>query len=452
MRAPNSLRKQLVKNTLLAILALWLGTAAVTVYSARHESLELLDNKLEQTANTLLAFNVESLIRNEKLPSEETSPMAEAEHFPTSKSELQVQVWRRNGTLIVATPHAPALPFDAQDGFSTKHIHGTHWRTYSVWDEDGTLEVRVIENEANNLKVVGEIVSRQWLAFLLLAPFLALAIWWSVGRGLRPLKRLTQELSARHAKHLEPVPMTLAPEEVKPLLLELNDLLERLNHAFTQERRFTADAAHELRTPLAALRVQAELASQASDPQARAHALAQLVDGAARTTHLLEQLLWLARLDHGQTLENAAQIDLVQLAQQTLANEAGRALAHNQNLELLTDHPVRVKGDAALLGLLLRNLVDNALRYTQEGGSCMVRCDEDDTAVHLIVEDDGPGIPEADMSRVMDRFYRIPGTGKEGSGLGLSLVAEIVRLHGGTMQLSQGQNQCGLRVTVHLPK
>lgn len=444
-----SIKKQLLKNTLIAMLSLWLVTALITIYAARHEALELLDSKLQETAYTLLAFNIEGSIKHRDKKGEEEE--IENEHFPAKNDELQVQVWRNDGALIIASPNAPSVPFNPESGFAVNRQDKQSWRSFAVWDEDHSLQVRVLEDKEKLHKVVAEIVTTQLLAFLLFAPVLAIMISWSIGRGLQLLTRLASEIGTRHAQHLEPVPDENIPAEVQPMLKALNALLERLNESIRKERRFTADAAHELRTPLAALRVQAELASQSQDPETRAHALQQLVEGSGRTSRVLDQLLALARIEHDQTLIGDTPIDLQQLARNTLANEAGRALSHHQELALLTDNPIIVNGDATLLQLMLRNLVDNALRYMPEGGVCSISCLSDTDKALLIIEDTGPGIPEESLDRVFDRFYRITGTRQEGTGLGLSLVAEIVRLHHGTIQLSNRLEGTGLTVTVSLP-
>lgn len=281
-------------------------------------------------------------------------------------------------------------------------------------------------------------------------PMLALLIWFGIGAGLRPLLQLKQEVKQRTANQLVPLATADVPEEVLPLVTALNDLFTRLEDAFESERRFTADAAHELRTPLAALKIQAQVAMRSSDIAERNTALENVLRGVDRATRLVQQLLTLARVDPETAVASFSQVNLQALTASVMADL--EPLAHAKQIEMLLEEGLAayVFGDDAQLSLLLRNLLDNAIRYTPAGGLVSVRV-TDLNGVHLEVRDTGPGIPEAEREQVLQRFYRIAGSGEEGSGLGLSIVRRIADLHGARMELSNNAAGEGLLVQVIWP-
>ena len=244
--------------------------------------------------------------------------------------------------------------------------------------------------------------------------------------------------------------MAGVPEEVSPLVGALNDLFVRLEQAFNSERRFTADAAHELRTPLAALKIQAQVALRAGNETERQVALENVLRGVDRATRLLEQLLTLARVDPETAAASYAPVDLHDLAASAIKDVAQMAHAKHIELSLEAAPTCLVSGDAAQLALLLRNLLDNAIRYTPEAGRVSVAIQQG-LGVELQIRDSGPGIPAAERERVLQRFYRIPGSGMEGSGLGLSIVQRIVELHGARLALADNAPGPGLLVKVIWP-
>jgi signal transduction histidine kinase len=260
-------------------------------------------------------------------------------------------------------------------------------------------------------------------------PALALAIWLGVGSGLRPLRELRAQLGRRGADDLAPLDDKRAPREIEPLVAELNRLFGRIGEALQRERRLTADAAHELRTPLAVLSTQAQVARRAQDEAARNEALEAIVSGAERAARLIEQMLTLARLEAGQPGEQAGRVELHELARTVLAEAAPRAVEKSIDLSLEEGAPAQIQGHAALLAILLRNLVDNAVRYTPAGGRVAVAIASSPNSVVLQVRDNGPGVPAAEVGRLGERFHRLAPPGESGSGLGLSIVLRIAELH-----------------------
>jgi signal transduction histidine kinase len=279
-------------------------------------------------------------------------------------------------------------------------------------------------------------------------PALALAIWLGVGSGLRPLRELRAQLAGRSATDLAPLDTVQAPAEIEPLVAELNRLFGRIGEALARERRLTADAAHELRTPLAVLSTQAQVARRATDDASRNEALDALVAGAERAARLIDQMLTLARLEAGQTGAAAGRFDLRETTRAAMAELAGAALAKGIELELAEGAAVEAEGHATLVAVLARNLVDNAVRYTQRGGrvEVVVR-----PGPLLEVRDNGPGVPAQEVARLGERFHRPAGQAETGSGLGLSIVLRIAELHGARVRFSPGLDGRGLAVSVSFP-
>ena len=271
-------------------------------------------------------------------------------------------------------------------------------------------------------------------------------------RGLRPLSRFAQALKARSPESLDPVPGLAAPQEVEPLIAALNDLLGRMQAAQAMQRAFVADAAHELRSPLAALQLQLQLVERAESTEARVEAIAELKAGLERATHTVQQMLTLARLEPGAAERVRAPVSLADLTRGVVLEQAPLAEARGIDLGLVAaDAAAVVAGDAEALRILLANLVGNALRYTPSGGQVDVACGMVDGQACLEVADSGPGIPPAERERVFDRFYRgvVSGEGgtRGGSGLGLSIVRAIVERHGAHVILDEAVLG-GLRVRV----
>ena len=272
-------------------------------------------------------------------------------------------------------------------------------------------------------------------------------------RGLMPLERLRREVAARQRDDLSRLDETRAPVEVHPLIAAVNDLLERLKQAMQAQKRFIADASHQLRTPLAGLKTQAELALRENDPERKQRTLEQLLIGARRSAHLANQLLALARNEpDGQGDKTFTPLELNQLAQECTTYWVPVALEKNIDLGFEgTATKVSVHGDATSLTEMLGNLIDNAIRYTPAGGHVTVKVDHSPEETVLSVEDNGMGIQPQYRERIFERFYRILGSGQSGSGLGLAIVAEVAKRHGATIKLDQGRGGIGTLFSIHFP-
>ena len=320
-------------------------------------------------------------------------------------------------------------------------------------EHSGRSEERSGRSEAHHARA--EIVEAlgEALAWPLLAAFpaLALAIWLGVGSGLRPLGELRRQLARRGAGDLAPLEAAQAPVEIEPLVAELNRLFARIEEALQRERRLTADAAHELRTPLAVLSTQAQVARRASDAAARNEALDAIVAGAERGARLAEQMLTLARLESRSGADAARRLDLRELVRGVIAEAAPHAVEKGLDVALEEGGAVELEGHPALLAILARNLVDNAVRYTPPGGRVRAAVRAEAGLARLEVSDDGPGVPPAELTRLGERFHRLADPGESGSGLGLSIVQRIAELHGGKVRYSAGPGGRGLAAAVELP-
>jgi len=437
-----SLRRRLLALLLGGVSVCWLATLALSYVDAHHEIDELFDAQLVQVGQTLLA-----------LAAEADDDIAEEGHIEHKyQKRLHFQVWDRHGTLLLRSPRAPTTPLAEVDGFSEgPGADGRgRWRYYSQWNDKRKLRVQVGENHHVRDELIGHIAWRLLLPALFGLPLLGAWIWLATRQGLAPLRTVAGQIAGREPTRLHPVVPASAPEEIRPLVEAINGLFGRVEQTLAAERRFTADAAHELRTPLAALAAQAQVAARARDEAERQHALEQLGVGTTRAARLVDQLLTLARVDPEQAERPTAPVALDRLAEEVCADHGAQALAKDIALEL-DAVPATVTGDVGLLRILLRNLVDNAIRYTPAGGRVAVAVAAD-AGVRLSVADSGPGVPESERERVFERFSRLAGQEIEGSGLGLSIVRRIAELHGAQVGLGTAAGGGGLLVEVSFGK
>jgi two-component system OmpR family sensor kinase len=332
-------------------------------------------------------------------------------------------------------------------GFSNVRANGTTYRVFSIQTSNQT--VQVAQDLAVRRNMAGNLALRTLGPIAVMMPILMLVVWWVVSGSLQPVARVRSQVAARQADDLSPVSDTGLPDEVRPLVQELNLLFGRVKTAFEAQQHFVADAAHELRTPLAALRLQAQSLDRADNPEARRVAVARLTAGIDRATRLVEQLLVLARQEATAAEGAVARpVDLADLARRTVADLAGVAAAKGVDLGVQQADPATVEGQPDALQILLRNLVDNAVKYTPGGGTVDISVQHEGGKVVVQVEDSGPGIPPEERERVFDRFYRVAGSDAAGSGLGLAIIKAIAERHGATLLLDASQRLGGLKAVV----
>jgi two-component system sensor histidine kinase QseC len=439
---PDSLHARLLALVLGLLTGVWLLAAVLTWHDARHELDELLDGHLAQAA-ALLVVQQAGLHDDD----EEVSDVPVLHKYAP---RVAFQVFHEQ-QLIRYSAQAGTQPMSAlRSGFATVVLSdGTPWRVFSTPGAEPDIQIHVGERIDARRDILRAVLRGMLLPLALALPLLALALWWAVRRGLRPVRRL---LGQRQPHALEPVVLDQLPAEMQPLVAELNSLFERIEQLLTSERRFTADAAHELRTPIAAIRAQAQVALGAGgDAAQRTQALHNTLAGCDRATHLVEQLLQLARLEQappGPPATDAAPLDLAALAQQVAAELAPQALTTQQTLTL--DAPARcaVSGAETLWRMLLRNLLDNALRYSPPGARIRVAVAHEASGVLLTVEDSGPGLSAEQISRLGERFFRVLGSEQPGSGLGWSIVRRVAQVLGTQIAVTRSPELGGLRVMV----
>jgi two-component system OmpR family sensor kinase len=437
-KVTHSLRGRLLWYLLAAITIAALAQASIAYRTALRDADQIFDYHMQQMALSLRS--------NTPLATSEQG-QAYADPGAESDDDMVVQVWTPDGVQVFHSVSRARLPQRAVLGFSNVRANGTIYRVFSIQTNNQTVQVAqdlsVRSNMARNLalRTLGPIA--------VMMPILMLVVWWVVSGSLEPVERVRSQVASRQADDLSPVLENGLPDEVQPLVRELNLLFGRVRTAFDAQQSFVADAAHELRTPLAALRLQAQSLERADNPESRKVAVARLTAGIDRATRLVEQLLVLARQEANAAGGVASQpVDMADLARRTVAEMAAVAQAKGVDLGLQQADAASVDGQADALHILLRNLVDNAIKYTPSGGAVDLAVRSEPGAVKVVVEDSGPGIPPEERERVFDRFYRIAGSEAQGSGLGLAIIKAIAERHGAKLELGQSARLGGLAATV----
>ncbi|KTC83121.1 ATP-binding protein [Legionella cincinnatiensis] len=368
--------------------------------------------------------------------------------------KFNFQVWTNGGKLLLHSSTAPKIPLASEiDGFSDKKISNQDWRVFTTYNDKAGIRTVLAERYDTRNELGHRIAQDDLYIMLLTFPLSGLLIWIIIGRGLDSLDKVAEEVANRAPTHLEPVDLHEVPEEIKPVIDELNKLFFRLKEGFEREKRFAADAAHELRTPLAALKTQAQVALHSNDIEEKNQALQKLIASVNRSTHIVQQLLTMSRLvPEAAHMDEKDEVNLSRLTREILAMLAPAAVEKQIDLEFESNtENLTVYGNSTALGILIRNLVDNSIRYCNEHGRILVRLSKLQNEVMLEVSDNGPGIPAELQSRVFERFFRVLGNKSPGSGLGLAIVQQIAELHGGRLFLDTPKEGTGLIVRFFLP-
>ncbi len=438
-----SLQARLLAMMMALLTVVWLGAALMTWVDARHELDELLDGHLAQAAALLVVQQVRV---------DDDSDVEDAPSLHKYAPRVTFQVFQK-GQLMTRSANAQVEPLSAfKRGFSTVILKdGAEWRVFGTHDAENDIQVFVGEQTEARSDIVWVVLRNMLVPLVLALPLLALLPWWAVRQGLAPLRQLSRQLGQRKPQDLEPVAPDDMPVEMKPLVDALNALLERIARMLAFERRFTADAAHELRTPIAAIRAQAQVAmGSGADTAQRQHALQATLNGCDRATRLVEQLLMLARLEAA-PLTPASPVDLRALVRRIAADLAPQALNRRQDLELEAPAPCAVACDEVLMSVLVRNLIDNALRYSPDGARVCVSVGSEAGQAVLQVDDSGPGMSKPEMARLGERFFRVLGHAQPGSGLGWSIIRRIADVIGAKVQVNRSPLLGGLSVSVRWP-
>jgi two-component system, OmpR family, sensor histidine kinase QseC len=457
-----SLHARLRWLILLVIAAVLLPLAVYSYHRTIHEVDELSDGRLAQSARTLQVLighagtnalhshDAESILV--PIVTTRSGPFKNEAH--THESEVGFQIFDHSGRMMLATANMAALPPPTTSDANFRDVQqgGYRWRVFTLYDTIGDIVIRTAERYDSRHDITHAVWLEHSLPLLIGLPLLALLVGWAVRRGLRPLKALTQALSIREPGSREPVVLHDAPLELQPVLTALNGQFVRMEDALERERRFSADVAHELRTPLASAMINLESAMTTADPVEANATLANAQHGVAALARRIEQLLALARLESGAASSQRVAVDLVAIAMDVIEELAPVIAESGVELSVARLSPQAIiLGYEAALAALLRNLLENAMRHVPAGGQVQLSIELGERVALVDVIDDGPGIPAERRASVFARFHREAGGRGDGYGLGLSIVQRAAQLHGAKIDLLDSPYGRGLRVHVAIP-
>lgn len=462
-----SVRKFLLVNLLLAMIMTTTMTAIGNYFLDQKDIQEHLDTMMaistlifeallnENLQHTRLAETQENLDQiPDRLNYYYQDPHLNELLPPSLYKKFNFQVWNdKNELLLHSAGNTGINIINSEEGFKDININHKKWRIFTTKNDE--LKIRTILAEAYDTRnELGFSIAKDDLYIMLLTfPLSGLLIWIIIGHGLASLDRVAAEVADRAHNNLDPVSLEEIPEEIKPVIDELNSLFYRLQEGFEREKRFAADAAHELRTPLAALKAQAQVALNINDIDEKNRALEKLIASVNRSTHIVQQLLTMSKLvPESMSIKHTDKINLIKIAREILAMMV--PLAVEKDIELEFQHKPHIPnfhGNATAIGILIRNLVDNAIRYCKEGARISVSVVTDGSHVILIIADNGPGVPDALKERIFERFYRALGNKAPGSGLGLSIVRQICDLHHAKIVLEDQPVGTGLIIKIFFP-
>jgi len=460
-----SIRSQILIRLISASIILVGATAWFGYEDVRRETRELFDAQLSRSARLILSLaqaqNGDSgfsriqefldenglsvmYIDFEEDPDEQESPYG---HIYETK--LAFQIWDDEGNLVVKSYNAPLEPLTAKDsGFNNIVIDDYTWRTFSLLSANQQYRCITAERVDVRNDLIKKVSNDLFYMFVILIPALFLIMFISIHQGLKPLQQLASQINRRSGDNLNLITSDNEHEEIATIKNALNQLLQRLKETLAREKRITSDAAHELRTPLAAIRLHTELAKNAKTRKQQNESLNQVIIGVDRTTHLVEQLLTLARLEPELLARDFTQVNLAELIIEESALLSPLAIDKDLDISFNNTQVKPIDGNEASLRILLRNLLTNAIAYTPPGGKITIKLSEQDEHTILVIEDTGPGISEEDRERVMERFYRAENHQTPGCGIGLSIVDRVVQIHQGSLQLCQADSGSGLKVVI----
>jgi len=433
-----SIRKQLLRRLLIGQLLAILVMGSITFIYVRSELEDLFDDRLRQ-----LAYSVP--VNASVVP----APPPRQNNIFEDEDDFVIQIWDEDYNQLLHLNREEGKPDRAEEGFSTHTSGDTQWRSFAL--KRDSILVQVSQPFADRLEMSLGISLAATAPILILIVMLGGLVWIAVGKSLAPLSVITENLDQQNPSSLAPLPLDNLPAEIVPLARALNNLLERLGHAMETQRKFTADAAHELRTPLAAVHLQAQLLERCQSAEERVELMTQLRGGIVRSGHLVQQLLTLARVEPDKWERPFTKVDLKALLIRVVADLTPVALHRQIDLGINHSEQLYVSGDAESLRVMFSNLIDNAIRYSKLGSQVDISLSNEEAMNQVVILDQGPGIPVGERQQVFNRFYRCSQAKGTGTGLGLAIVNEVVKRHLGTIELTDGENNSGLKVVVSLP-
>ena len=441
--------------------------AAINYYQLSKQNLQLYNVQLANAAQLLSAIYSDKIhedrekeltnLLNQSVSSAHKAALSSTTdnfgYFRQNQHDLVFQILNNQTGDMVKSPGAPEAPLSTHD-FGFEHLNspsGTSWYSYTLTNK--TISVIIAVKEAYRKRLDNSIFMHDLIIILIAYIVIAILLLSVIYVGLSPVRRVAKEVGHRDSDHLGAINVKKVPNEIKPLVRELNKLFRRIASSLDREKKFTADAAHELKTPLAALKMQVEVAIREENGQKRAEILEKITTGSNRCAHIVNQLLTLSRLEPEARLSNTEQIDLNATCRQMISMLAASALDKDIDIEFVApEKNIIIQGNKTSIEILLRNLIHNAIHYHPGGGMIKVALSDRHHKIVLQVIDDGPGVPKDQQKRIFDRFYRQVGQKVQGSGLGLSIVSHIVRLHEGSIQAKTPHSGKGLEVRVVFKK
>lgn len=434
-----SIRRHLLTYLTVALLVSSVTITVVTYLVAGEELDELYDENMKQIGTVLLEQNSGHAYFPTAEHTQQTSLHGE--------EEFLIQIWDQDDQLLYSSHPAITYTKQSPQGYGDSEFDDANWRYFSASKEGKTVQIS--QRLGDRQDAIMEVSSKFLIPLLLQIPLFGFLIWSVVGRSLKPLNLLSQAIHSRNPDVMHPLPDDHVPMEIKPLVLALNELLERLDRALKAQRRFTADAAHELRTPLTAVQLQLDLLKRSKSEKDKQEALDKLGNGIKRSIHVVRQLLSLAHQEPEARKRGFEKVDLAAILHESAI--PFEAVAKKKHIVLHvseTKKPDAINGDPSSLRILIENLLDNAIRYTPEGGKVEASIASEGDTVTLSIADNGVGIPTEQRDCVFDRFYRITGTEESGTGLGLSIVKSIADQHHATIHLDNGLEGQGISINI----
>jgi two-component system sensor histidine kinase QseC len=436
---------------MLSVFVIALLLLTLLIYKgASHEIEEIFDAELAQTARMISHLALSNIDSNGMEVTARKSIQHQGHRY---EKHISYQVWYRN-SLVLRSESAPAdQVMSSVPGFSDVDISGRKWRVFTLYPEDSDYRIYTGEDHKARDELTWEIVVESLEIFFWSIPILGILIYFTLSKGLITLKGLSEDVRLRDVNRLRPINSDDMPSEVLPLVNALNELLARLDKSIVKERRFTSDASHELRTPLSGIRLHAQLAIQSQDEAERNHALLQIIKAIDKSTYLIEQMLTLSRLDAVDFSLICEPVNLAQVCNE-LIEEMHNAITERE-VKVFVEaglESANIDSNYSLLRTVMRNLLDNAIRHTGRNTEIRLGCVKTNEFVKVFIEDNGPGIPDDQLEKVTQRFYRLSGQDVNGCGLGLSIVLEATSRLDGELHLSNRTDKAnGLRAEIVLP-
>lgn len=440
-----SLRMRLLRMLVLPLTGAFLFIGAASYYSSYHEAEEIYDAQLTHFAKVLFSLTIQD-IASGKIAIKRINTDGGLDLHEYEKN-FAYRVWLANRLILYSSNSEDFGPATQSEGFTERMIGESRWRFFVLLN--GPVRIEVAERYEIREDLIEHIIGGIFLPQLLIIPLFGLIIWLGVARGITPLDTLSNIIRNRDPNKLTPISAPIIPKEITPVLDAINDLMKRTAHVLEHEKQFSNYAAHELRTPLAALKTQLQVALRTKDEQKARQLFEEMLPATERMQNLVDQLLTFVRVQRTDSTFGA--LDFSALCEKAMREAAAIATKTHRSLECDIAPAIQLHGNEEMLAAMLRNLLDNALKYTRTNGHVLLTLSSSGAGIRLTVQDDGIGLPDKDRERIFDSFYRAADTHAEGSGLGLTIVKWVAEAHHATLSITTGINGKGACFEVLFP-